>query len=330
MRRTSALLSFSALAVFLQRLGDCIPRAVWALPPLPLLLACSGSSENPLIGSPGQDAGASDSAAGSDGGPRDPATCDLSRCGITVPAGFTLATKSEGSCPGGFTGRDLVSEPRAADGACTCACNVTQKPDCTKGSILRALDYTQSPACNTQATTLMATGNGCDQFAQPITTQGWHYAAGIAPSGGACTFDSKADDTKVTTKAVSICEAPADCPGAVCGSNVCVTKPGDVECPSTFPSKRVAGAKAKVECGACGACSVKAECDGTLSFFMDQSCATGKLDFPVNGTCNPNLYAYTYYSWSFQGSTKNTVCSATPPSTASAKLDQPTTVCCQK
>lgn len=314
MARSASLLSFSALAV---------------------LVACSGSSDNPLIAPPGGDAGSSsssDSATGADGS-RDPTTCDLARCGITIPAGFTLATSgSDGTCPSGFTSRNLVSDPVAGDGACACACNVTQKPDCTKGMIGRAIDYTQSPTCGTQATTLMATGSGCNPFSQPITTQGWHYAAAIAPSGGACTFDAKVDDSKVTSKPVALCDAPAECPGAVCGStNVCVTKPGDVECPTGFPSKRLAGAKPKVECGACGGlCTLKAECDGTLSFFMDGQCTTGKLDFPVDGTCNPNLYAYTYYSWSFQGSTKNTTCSTPPSSTASATLDQPTTVCCQK
>jgi hypothetical protein len=255
--------------------------------------------------------------------------CDLARCGITVPAGFTLMTATDGTCPNGFTSHDWVSDPTLTDSACSCACNVTQQPECSKGNIMRALDYTNGAFCNTQATTLMATGNGCTPMTG-ISTQGWHYAAAIAPTGGSCTFDAKADESKLATKHVGLCEAPASCPGAVCGSNVCVTKPGDVECPTAFPSKRIAAAKAKVECAACGGCSLKAECGGTLSFFMDQGCTTGKLDFPVDGTCNANLYVNTYYSWSFQGSVKTAQCGAAPPTTGTAKLDQPTTVCCQK
>src|SRR6516225_926415 len=72
------------------------------------VVACSGAGETPLD-NPNKDAGAS---PGMDA-QANPAMCDLSRCGITVPAGFALMTAQDGAgaCPSGFAKRDLISDP---------------------------------------------------------------------------------------------------------------------------------------------------------------------------------------------------------------------------
>lgn len=291
-------------------------------------VACSGASETQLQGPSPTDGGSTMSTTD---GHVDPRTCDASRCNLVIPDGFTLMTAADGAgaCPSGFEKRTLITDPVATQGACTCACNVTQKPDCTKGNIARGLDYQNQPSCSTPGTTLPANGS-CTPLWQAISTQGWHYSASLEPSGGACTFDAKVDDSKVASQPLALCEAPANCPGAACGANACIGKAGDVACPASFPNKRIAGTKANVACSTCGACTLDAKCDGTLSMFTDQNCTYGQTDFPVDGSCNANQYVRTFYSYAFQGSLKKADCSAAPPSTATASLDQPTTVCCQQ
>jgi hypothetical protein len=182
------------------------------------------------------------------------------------------------------------------------------------------------------ATTLTVMGAGCMALPGVITTQAQHYSATMTPSGGSCSFDAKADPTKVTSKALRVCEAPDNCQGAVCGGNVCVAKAGDVACPASFPVKHLVGAKANITCSSCGACTVDGTCTGTLSFYIDQNCTQGKRDFPVDGTCNSNdAFGISYRSYTFKGSLQKAGCSGQPmPSTGTATLDQPATLCCQK
>lgn len=298
-------------------------------------VACSGAEDTSLIGggngnNPGADGGP---IVTQDSGPVNPAMCDVSRCGVVVPQGFTVLTTAgaNGTCPAGLTQRDAVTGPSADPSACSCSCNVTQQPDCSKGMIQRNLDYQNSPMCNQQATTVTAAGPGCAQLPNPIQTSGWHYSASMEPTGGACSWDAKLDGSKVKATSVRLCDAPASCPGAACGANVCVAKEGDVACPAAFPKKQLVGKSASAECGSCGACTVEGACGGTLTFYTDYQCQMGKRDFPVDGTCNGSYTNMTYYSFQFQGSLKKSACAGAPsPSTPTAKLDQPSTVCCQK
>jgi hypothetical protein len=298
------------------------------------LVACSGAEDTSLISGGGnpsnQDGGP---IVTGDSGPLPPGSCDLSKCGITVPTGFTLLTTVDpkNECPTGLVKRDAVAEPSVDPTACSCACNLTQQPDCTKGAIQRGIDYTNNATCNQAATTVTVLQSGCSQLPNPIQTQGWHYSAQMPSIGGVCSYDAKADLTKLKSRNVRLCDAPANCQGAVCGSNVCVAKDGDVACPPAFPNKQIVGKAANVECSSCGTCTVEGACGGTLSFYTDQQCAQGKRDFPVDGTCNASSANALYYSFQFQGSVKKAGCGGTvSPSTPTAKLDQPSTVCCQK
>jgi len=298
-------------------------------------LACGGAEDSPLIGNgngnPNNGTDGGTNPIGTDGGA---AQCDLSRCGVTVPDGFTVVTSvdAKASCPNGFAQHDAVVNPTAEASACSCNCNITQQPDCTKGAINRSLDYMNQPQCNQGATQVNVMGAGCAQLPNPIQTSGWHYSATMTPGPGVCSWDAKVDTSKVGGTAVRTCEPPSSCPGAACGGNVCVSKAGDVACPSAFPKKQLVG-KASVECSACaGACAVEGACSGTLSFFTDGQCQQGKRDFPVDGTCNGNNnMAGLYYSFQYTGSAKGAKCAgAAPASTPTAKIDQATTVCCQK
>lgn len=300
-----------------------------------ILVACSGAGDNPLAGDGGNNGNVDSGGGGSDGGGTADAglgPCDA-KCGINVPNGFKLVAMVDrnAACPQGFAQHDVVAEPKLTDGACSCSCNVAQKPTCSTGTVLRTTDQTVSPACNVNATTITLTGQNCSTLPQAITASGSHYAATLAPSGGACTWDGKADPQKLTTRDSRTCDVPANCQGSVCGAkSICVATDGDLACPPTFPAKTLIGASAGIECSACGACKLEATCGGTLSLFTDFQCNTGKTDYPVDGSCNKNpAQNVTFYAFGFQGSLGKSDCSGPAPMAAgTAKLVQPQTLCC--
>jgi hypothetical protein len=209
------------------------------------------------------------------------------------------------ACPGNWTSNDVVTNPVASDGACTCECNVTQDPDCGTGQIFRYLDNYSTATCNTPATTFVGNSGGCTQTSLYLNYA--HYEVN-AP--------------------------PASCVGAICdGGAVCVASDGDVDCPAGFPTKTLVGGSATATCGACGAtCLATGTCSGTLSFFTDQQCTTGQVDFAADGQCKANVASTTtpYYSYSYAGKLVSSACAGQPPtSTATASLDKPVTVCCK-
>jgi hypothetical protein len=296
--------------------------------------ACGGTSDNPLFGGDGGGGGdgGNGMSDGSGGGDSSVGPCDA-KCGINVPNGFTLMLPLQDRakmCPNGFTPHDIVGEPMAAADACSCACNVSQMPDCSQGTIFRNNDMSNSPLCNVMATTLMAKP-GCNYYGAGVQPQGTHYSASLQPTGGACSWDGTPDPKKLTTREARLCEVPASCQGAVCGAqNTCVSTMGDVDCPMTFPNKTLVGSAAHIECTACGACKLESACSGTLSLYTDANCQNTKTDYPVDGTCNTNNVAnMTFFSFQYQGKVAKAACAGqAPTSMSSAKLDMPMTVCC--
>lgn len=302
-----------------------------------LLFGCGGAEDSPLFdgggGSTGDGGGTSDVIMTPDMGG---GNCDVSKC-ATIPSGFHAVRLNDGNtaCPGSWTSTSVVTSPVAADGACTCQCNVTQDPGCGSGQIFRFLDDTTSPTCGTQATTFTANNGGCSQIGAQLLLNHAHYEVDAPPAaGGACQYDAKLDQGKVSGTPALVCQPPATCVGAICdGGAVCVASDGDVDCPSGFPTKTLVGGSATATCGACGAtCLATGTCTGTISFFTDQQCTLGKVDFTADGQCKPNVAVTTtaYFSYSYTGSLQSSTCSGTPPpSTATASLDKPVTVCCK-
>lgn len=302
-----------------------------------VVAACGGAADTSLLGDGGGGGGGGDGGGGTDGvAPEGGGNCDVSKC-ANVPAGFRVVSMVDpnAACPNGFDTSDLVTAPVASDGACTCACNVTTQPDCNTGPITRSLDQGTTPTCNYQATTFQANGGACSPINNTLYLSYPHYATNAPPpSGGSCQYDATVDTQKITSSKARLCAPPTSCPGAVCtGANVCVAQDGDVACPGDFPKKTLVGTSASADCSACGgSCSVAGQCTGTLSFFTDQACTQGKVDFTADGTCGANPSSsgtgYTYYQWT--GSVKGATCGGTAPtSTATAKLDGETTVCCK-
>lgn len=320
-------------------------RSLPLLALLPLVLAaCSGAPDTDLFASPGvvppvdDDAGAdagADVAVLPDAGP-----CTSEACGLTVPSGFRVvayAASRKDACPKGTTTRDVVADPVASDGTCSCACNITTQPDCSKGGIARGYDfYNSTIACNSTGYALNANGGACGTFGGNTLQLGNHIStAAPGPTGGACSYDATSDATKVTAKEARLCDAPAGCAGALCSAgNVCVAQDGDVACPAAFAKKTLVGAAPKVTCGACGAsCTVDATCTGTLSLFSDGACTNDKLDLPADGQCAARPSAANgklYSSYAYKGTVKAACAGTAPPSAATVGLDKPVTVCCAK
>jgi hypothetical protein len=305
-----------------------------------LLAGCSGAPDSDLLGPTGPDTNTGD--AGADTGSDvvmlpDAGPCNAGSCGLTVPAGFRVvgfADSRKDACPQGATTLDLVADPIAADGACTCACNVTTQPDCTKGGIARGYDfYTSTAACNSSGYALTANGGACGTFGGSTLQLGTHVSSTPPPpTGGACSYDAKGDASKVKAKEVRLCDAPPSCAGSLCSAGrVCVAQDGDVACPKEFATKTLVGAP-KVACEACGACTLEAACTGTLSLFSDGACAQGQLDLPADGQCAARPSAANgklYSSYSYKGTVKAAGCAGTAPaSKATVGLEKPTTVCC--
>jgi hypothetical protein len=292
-----------------------------------LLAACGGAADSPLFGGPDGGSG-SDGGGGGDG----PASCDMARC-PSIPDGFqpVRLAQSKSSCPAGWSESDVVSQPTAGDGACSCACNVTN-PTCDTGTITRTLDNTSTPTCGSAGASFLANQGGCSPTNLGIGYP--HYQVNAPPpSGGSCTWDAHVDTSKVASSPAVLCSPPASCQGAICDGPVCVSHDGDVDCPAPFSNKTLVGTSATADCGACPAsCTIDAKCTGTLKFFTDQQCSQGEVDFTADGTCadSPTSVYGPYYSYSYVGSVDSATCAGTPPTaTATAKLDGATTVCCQ-
>jgi len=296
---------------------------------------CGGAEDSPLL-----DGGSSATDSGGGGDvittPDTGNPCDVAKC-ATIPSGFHAVRLADAnaSCPSNWTSMNAVTNPAAPDGTCTCSCNVTQNPSCNSGQIFRYLDDTMGPTCGTQASTLPANGGNCAQIGNTLYLNHGHYEVNPPPAqGGACTYDAKLDSNKVTATPTLVCAPPASCQGAICdGGAVCVASDGDVACPSDFPTKTLVGQSATATCGACaGACLTTGTCTGTLSFFTDQQCQAGKVDFTANAVCasNPASTTTPYYSYLYKGQLQTSTCAGqAPPSAATASLDQPRTVCCK-
>lgn len=298
--------------------------------------ACGGAPDSPLLGDDGgttQGDGAT-TGDGTTNGDSSSNNCDVTKCAV-IPDGFHAARLADGNakCPNDWSSTAVVSAPVAADGTCTCGCNVTQAPSCEGGNILRYADSTTTATCNVQAGTVTASST-CTLINGGIQLYYNHYQVNPPPAqGGACEFDAKTDTSKVTSTANLVCQPPDKCVGAICdGGAVCVAQDGDVACPAGFPTKTLVGKSASAQCGACGGtCTAQTTCNGTLKFFTDAQCTLGEVDQTTSTTCNanPNLNAGPFYYSEFAPAPTTATCGGSPIApTPTTSLDTPTTVCC--
>lgn len=307
-----------------------------------LVLACGGATDSDLFAGPvgpgadgGPGADASTDAPGSDvitpGG-----NCDPMKCGISAPAGFHLVTSTDRTapCAAGWDQADVVSDPMVAPTGCSCACAISQMPDCSGGDLVRHYDFAGSPMCDQMGTTFTMAGAACTSLGFSLNLQASHYAVDAPPpTGGACAFTATPDPSKLTSAQGRLCAPPASCTADVCKQNLCIAHEGDVECPSSFPKKTLVGASADFTCGACAsACTVTGTCEGKLKMFTDDACTQNEADFPADGSCNAppsNNGFYTHIQ--YEGKVKSAACGDPGPApSAMPKLNKPATVCCAK
>ncbi len=134
------------------------------------VFGCGGAEDSPLL-----DGGSSttDSGGGKDVNMTPdvgPNQCDVAKC-ATIPNGFHAVRLADANaaCPSNWSSVNAVTSPVAADGTCTCNCNVTQDPACGTGQIFRYLDDSLSATCGTQASTFAGNSGGCTRSATRST-----------------------------------------------------------------------------------------------------------------------------------------------------------------
>ncbi len=263
------------------------------------------------IGDAGVDAPADDASL-------DVGSCDAGACG--APAGFQpilFATGSVPVCPAGTTQLDVVVDPVAPNGACSCNCNY--QPSC----LPQPLVYGTGSTCTSQTKTNVTLDGGCNQASGNPPPQ--HVAVGPFAPTNAC------------TNAVKVNGNPTDTPGRICtissciacsapmGFELCFARNGDVPCPTGFTSHSV-GASSSLQCSTCTMCSSTAQCKGMLQVYNDFDCLASNVQLPVDGTCQTTTSG-SFGGFKYVPTVDPGVC--TPgTSTATIALTEQTTVCC--
>jgi hypothetical protein len=258
-------------------------------------------------------------------------------CLSSIPAGWSLVLfeSSRAPCPSGLAAHDLVDDPQASAGACTCSCEVTSAPSCATGTLQGGYG---TMGCNTKVWPLSISGSGCTQL-QPGGPVPANIAIDALPStGGACSSNAVGDTTKVATNPVRTCDiggAGADaqmvCQGAApAGFSSCIATAGDVPCPtgSDFTTRAVLGSSETLVCSECSSCTVAADCSSPLvTFYSDYLCTQAVATFPANGACmQPG------WTGNIAGVEYHVTSQATCAASGSAATFQPAdaqTVCCR-
>lgn len=276
------------------------------------------------------EAGAESGAAADDGGvPLPPTACGQDACGLTVPAGWSLAavTINTTPCPLGFDTTDVVEKPVAGASACKCTCNVTSSPSCATGTVATKYDY--SSGCGSTSSALVASADGKCNVTN--LSNGNHELFPSPPPAGtaACLAPATADKTAVQSDALRVCSPPTcgvACQGA--GFKTCLLAPGDMACPAGAPEKHLVGTDVKLACTTCGCTATgPTSCEGTWTLYSDTACATLVDTVPPNVCTQTTQTAIRSYKWSpVPISVK---CDAGAPAPGVASLVGPTTVCCK-
>ena len=237
------------------------------------------------------------SSTGGDAGAGDPSA--TGNCVASIPQGSSLVAfePSRAPCPAGLASNNLEVAPQAAAGACTCSCDITTQPSCTRGT-LQGSYGTGAGACGAKVPPLSIAGTGCTQL-QP----GGPAPASIAiqplpATAGACSATAVGDTTKVTSTPVRTCDVVGASAESVCegappaGFSACLVAPGDMACPtgSPFASRTLLAASQTLVCTACSACTVSGTCDSPLvTYYSDYLCNNPVGTFPADGACQqPN------------------------------------------
>jgi hypothetical protein len=283
--------------------------------------------------------------------------CTTANGCYTIPSGGWVLVASETSqadaCPTGFATHgptDAIEQPNVGANACGCAtCSVTTQPSCTGVPV--SIDYDgfgcpQTPACgctgnpSQNANTHAGTCN-TDLYTGPVTGLDLKFTPG-APAAGACTAASTENPQNVTygghdRLCVQDSATSGNCVGNQCTPDLaapykaCIALPGHQSCAAPFTVLHDLGSGADYTCGACGCTtSTTSKCDGTMTYYTDNTCSSGAKTFDADGTSCASAGTGMYGGYIFTGvlGAGTTSCSATAGAPANVTLANELTVCC--
>jgi hypothetical protein len=239
--------------------------------------------------------------------------------GCGAPVGFSpvlFALDRATSCPPSTTTLDLIADPTIGS-ACACDCTITEPPACARFTVY----VDDGGSCNASAVTV-TTSVSCWVNLVPNRPH-WSFV-GSQTSEGGCASEPASDAGGVVGTPSRAC-VDTTCTGncqPTTGFQSCFFAVGDRQCPFGLTAHHVG--QPSVSCGACSACSVKADCLGTVSFFSDYSCQNSLgVTQPLN-TCDPEVSNAGSLFYDPDG---GNVC--TPgTSDGGVSLSQELTVCC--
>ncbi len=306
------------------------------------LVACSGADPSPLLDQ--------DAATTTDGSQPDVAVdalpptsaCDAGgACSAPdVPSGWApvaFTTNASTPCAKDYgTADDVLADPTVSSNACSCSCTKTQDPDCETGT--SSWSGVGSSCTGFNPYPISFSGGKCHVIGG--TVDDYDKATTIAPSGGACTVASVADNGAIGGKKARICAADATCAAATCGGyapagfDACIISDGDVACPasSAFSAKHMVSKNPTVQCSDCGTgCTFQGSCTNPqLSFYSNQTCTALIVSIPADGTCDATGHANAVIGGMIYSATPSfTGCAATGTSTATIQATDARKVCCR-
>lgn len=257
-----------------------------------------------------------------------PPPCDPNACTPpTAAPGFELVLFGDAdvACPADFAATDVVTDPVAGLGACTCGPCAAQV-SCSKGTI-RTLNGHST--CTSPGSARKANDGACTNM-KPAN---WGGTLGSVeppePEIGACSAPGVATPSAVTKTGKRLCApSAAACKTTACsppaGLTACFVADGNVGCPAQAPTKHLVGSDAQLECSNCG-CDVTATCSGTFETFGSPGCG-GTRVVVTSSTCTPTNGARAEsYRWT--GVVAATSCTSTAPPPV-VTLEGERTVCC--
>ena len=318
--------------------------------PLMLLAACSLDEGGSYAAF---DAG---SEASTTDGPRDavndmtsepspplPCTTDASACISALQPGWAPvafeASRTLG-CPANFAvTSDVVSNPQAQAGACSCNCVTTAPPSCGVGVLNGSFGNTNQCNGGNNPPFTITTDGQCVDWGGTFGLVPYHNWTKLGLTAGTCTSSATPDTTKVARADMRTCMPGPMCAEDVCAGNVpagfqaCIVHDADVPCPPGPFSNRagVVGDAVQLSCAACAGCSATGTGCGaaTVDYYANANCTGSLATDNVNGSCVPSASSVTGIShFKYTGTVQNPTC-APGASTPTPDLTMKRTVCCR-
>ena len=260
-------------------------------------------------------------------------------CQTVPPQGFSRVDLrfafSSADCPGSSLPKDLVVSVSAPS---TCSCSCTGAVTC---SALAGVTTYGNQSCTTNPMPYSLQTDGlCHPLSPSFTFDGLRAAGTLPQATATCTTAATLTPPTTTTKRICTPLLPqggAGCgPGRSCagqgpvgtGFAACLSSPGDVACPSGWPTKYVGGSlQDDRKCAPCS-CTATGTCPTTALFYSGNACLVLAATVAL-GPCGGNKD--NAFVAAYKATTTPTVGSCTAPGVAAlgaATITSLTTICC--